>query len=135
MNIKEIIKQYCENKEQEKALKNEISEQGKSIKTYMADHEDKPIEVDGYTVSIQERKTEDVNPEQMLNAVLNWWGAKAMGSMQCPFVKYVPAIDMEALESAIYNEQVDKDLLLEIDKCRTVKVTRALVYKAKKEEN
>ena len=78
---------------------------------------------------------ESMNEEGLMNWILTTlWADK--GSMECPYIKRVPVIDWDALEKAIYNEEIPKELITEMDKFREVVDTPVLKYsKVKKEKN
>ena len=131
MKINETINRYCEQKEVEKALKKDLSAMSTTIKDYMAGHADKDIDTGDYTVHIQERSKDVIDEEQMLEILKRDWIAHH-GSMECPYIKTREYVDMEALESMIYNNEIANELLLDLDKCRVSKTERALTYKVNK---
>ena len=133
MKITEIINKYCEEKEKEKALKKVLGTLSTDIKDYMAEHADEDISTDDFTVHIQIKVSEEVDEEGMLEVLKKDWASK-YGSMQCPYIKTREYVDMDALEQVIYAGGISTEVLLQLDKCRTVKETRALTYKKVKKE-
>ena len=133
MKITEIINKYCEEKEKEKALKKVLGTLSTDIKDYMAEHADEDISTDDFTVHIQLKVSEEVDEEGMLEVLKKDWASK-YGSMQCPYIKTREYVDMDALEQVIYAGGIATEVLLQLDKCRTVKETRALTYKKVKKE-
>lgn len=132
MCLETKIKGYCEAKEQEKSLKKDISALGNEIKEYLTSHDGK-AEADGWTVVLQPRNVESVDEEKMLYVIKSAW-TEHNGSMQCPYIRTVEVLDMDALESAIYRGDISDETLLALDGCRTKTTQYALTYKKKKEK-
>lgn len=117
-----LIPQYAENKNMLDDYKKICDKENKQIKKLMTDD---TYETGGYkaTKSIQTR--ESFNEDRFL----------AIASLHRVFrdigiIKTKEYVDIEALESAIYKGMLDKETLMEIDKCReskevvTLKVTK-----------
>ena len=134
MTTEEKIAMYCEKKEEEKALGKEIKSLGTAIKDFLFDTTDKIKQVGSWKVQLQHKVTETVDEVKLLAVLKEFWAEKN-GSMQCPYVKTIEVVDMEALESALYKDEIPQDVLMKIDGCRVKKETDALVYsKVKGEE-
>ena len=129
VKIQDVVDRYCSQKEVQKETDKELKKLSAQIKNYMAEHSDEDVSTKAFTVHIQVRPSESVNEDQMLEVLKN-----AMGD-SCPFIRTKEYVDFDALEAAIYNDEVSKETLLELDKCRTVNTTRALTYKRNKEED
>lgn len=134
--LDEKIKSYCEKKEEEKSLKKVISQLNDSLKSEFSKIKDKTLKSDKYAVTIEERVTEGFDEYKLINVLKTFWQSK-YGRQRCPFIKTVECIDeecMKTLESYIYRGDIPKDVLTQIDACRTKKVTTALTYKIAKEK-
>lgn len=128
------VKQYCEVKEEEKLLKGTISKLSEDIKATLAESKDKKEQVGEWEVCLQHKITESLDEEKLINSILQYWEDK---DTTCPYIKYIPVIDMEALEGAVYREELPDEIIESIDKCRIKKESDALVYKKvkNKEDN
>lgn len=86
-----------------------------------------------YIAKLSIQHKEKFNEEGLLEYIkTKLWGDK--GSMECPYIKRVETIDWDALESAIYNETITKEQLLEIDKFKDTVETPVLKLAVSKEE-
>ena len=131
MELEERIKKYCEQAIEEKALhksndvlKNDIKE------TLLKDGRDE-AESGKYTVRIETRVTEKVDEVKMLDVLKRFWKA-THGDEKCPFIATVECVDMEALETFMYSNELPQEVLLELDGCRVKSETKALTYKVAK---
>lgn len=101
-----------------------------SIKEIMADLALQHYTAGGYKVvrSVQER--ESIDEDLLLDLIRDIPEVKVNN-----IIKTKEYVDFDALEAAIYNDALPKEVLLEIDKARTIKyVTTLKVSKAKKKE-
>lgn len=131
MTVEEQIKAYCEKKEEEKVVSKEIKSLGADIKKHLLETDDKKQQVDGWVVQLQHKVVEDLDEEKLVSYILRHWGDR---DIPCPYITYIPIINMEALESAIYNKEIPEEILQAIDSCRVKKESDALVYKRVKGE-
>lgn len=126
-NLDTLIPTYAENKAMLDDYKKICDDENKQIKELM---EEGSYETGGWkaTKSIQHRET--MNEDKLLELL------RKAGFSQSSIIKTKEYVDMDELESAIYKGLIEKDILLEIDKCReskevvTLKVTK---IKEKKE--
>ena len=122
-----LIPQYAENKQMLDDYKKICDDENKQIKDLM---DEGSYEASGWkaTKSIQTR--ESMNEDKLL-AVL-----KKAGFNQTSIIKTKEYVDMNELESAIYNGLIEKDVLMEIDKCRESKeVVTLRISKVKEKKN
>ena len=133
MTTEEQIIAYCEKKEEEKALSKTIKKLNSDIKAFLGNLKDKKTQVGDWQVELRHKVTEDIDELKLLTVVKGFWSEKN-GSMECPFVKRIEVVDMDALEGAIYRNEIPKEVLLEIDGCRVKKENDSLVYKKAKKE-
>ena len=121
----ELVARYGKTDAEIKALKKTNDADKETIKEYLADTESGKWTSGGYTVQRIESTTETMNEEKLLSVIKNYW-ATTHGSQECAFIKTREYIDMEALESAIYANELPNELLLEMNACRESKTTVAL---------
>lgn len=108
-----LIPAYAENKSLLDDYKKICDEENKQIKEMMKEGS---YEVDGYkaTKSIQHR--ESINEDKLLD-VLQQYGV----AYDEKIIKTKEYVDIDALEKAIYNKSIPKNILMKIDKCRESK--------------
>lgn len=129
MEIDHKIQNYCEKKEEEKALKKEISRLSDDIKQYLVDSKDDSAVGDEWEVRLQHKVSESMDTEKLIGVLVSYCGE----GKENPYIEYLPSINFDALESAIYSNKIPEDILMKIDSCRIKKETSALVYSKKKE--
>lgn len=114
VSLDTLIPQYAENKAILDDYKKICDTENKQIKELMTDDS---YEAGGYkaTKSVQVRET--MNEDKLLGVMHNHREVAELNGI----IKIKEYIDMDMLESAIYNKQIDKDMLMEIDKCRETK--------------
>lgn len=134
VRFKENVKEYCAKKEEEKVLKKEISALSSDIKTYLTEEKESYSVVGNWRVELQDKVSEDLDEDKLINLILQFWENNNI-EKPCPYIVYKPVIDMEKLESAIYNREVPEVLLDAIDKCRIRRTSTALIYKKAKKED
>lgn len=134
---KEIVQQYCEQKEQEKVLKASLKNLNDQIKDELKSRDETGFDFGKYHVKLQTRVKEEVNEEKVLAVLKDFWDSQAGGAnkgTQCPYIKRVEVLDMDALENAIYKGDIPDEVLMSLDKCRVKSETVALTYKIDKED-
>ena len=131
--IEKTINEYCEGKTVVNGLNKKISEWGKSIKSYIEEHNGDDISTGDFTVHINKRKEDVIDTDKMLEILKRDWASRN-GSMQCPYIRTQEYIDFDALEPVIYNEELPTEVLMELNACKSVKVTDVLTYKKVKKE-
>ena len=135
MITKEQVKTYCEKKNEEKALKKEISSLGEIIKNELINSKDTDIDFDKYSVHLETRVTESIDENKMLDTLeRDWVNRNGKDAELPPYIKIARYVDMDALEVAIYKGEIPQETVLELDKCRIKKETVALTYKVAKEK-
>ena len=114
VSLDTLIPQYAENKSLLDDYKKICENENKQIKEMM---DEGSYEAGGYkaTKSISTRET--MNEDKLLEVMKQHYAIH----QKFGIIKTKEYIDMDALESAIYKGQIDKDTLLEIDKCRESK--------------
>lgn len=127
-----LIPQYAENKRMQDDYKKLCDEEGKQIKEMMTSNNLDEAESEGYVAKCIIQHRESINEEKLLDVLLNHKEiAESNGIIK---TKYY--IDMDNLESAIYKGELNKDILMEIDKCRDTKeVVTLRISKVKEKKN
>ena len=133
MITEEQVKDYCQKKDEEKVLKKAISSLGETIKNELINSKETDAKFDKYTVRLETRTTESVDEAKLLSVLeSDWIKRNGEDSDLPPYIKVARYVDMDALESAIYNGEISKETLLAIDGCRVKKESVALTYKVAK---
>ena len=134
-DIDVLIKRYGDMDIQLKELKNQHDKDKESLKTELEWRDEKDWTANGYTVQRIVSERETLDEEKLLPILKDNW-VKLHGSMECPYIKTKEYIDMDALESAIYEAKLSPDVLKEMDTCRqTTTVVTLKCKKAKTEDN
>ena len=127
-NLNELIDAYALNKNELDSYKKICDKENAEIKALMTELELDKAMTDDYvaTLTVQRRETMD---EDMLLEVLINCGYKDL------VIRTKEYVDMDLLENAIYNEKIDKETLLQMNNCKSVKEVPTLkVTKRKKEK-
>ena len=132
--FKAQVNEYCEKKEEEKTLKKELSALSSDIKTYLTDEKESYSVVGDWRVELQDKVSETLDEEKLISLIQQYWDNMNI-TTECPYITYVPVIDMEKLENAIYHKEVPEVILEAINKCRIKKASTALIYKKVKKED
>lgn len=122
-----LIPQYAENKSMLDDYKKICDKENKQIKELMTDD---TYEAGGYKATKSVQIRESLNEDRFL-AIASWHRIfRDIG-----IIKTKEYVDTEALESAIYKGMLDKEALMEIDKCRESKEVVTLKVSRIKKEN
>lgn len=114
VSLDTLIPQYAENKAILDDYKKICDTENKQIKDIM---DEGSYEAGGYKATKSVQVRESMNEDKLLDVMRNHREIAELNGI----IKIKEYIDMDMLESAIYNKQIDKDMLMEIDKCRETK--------------
>ena len=120
----ELIEQFGETNEKVKLLKKTTDELNTEIKEIMSKSETKNVDTEHFTATYSVTKSESFDDERLIKKL------KDLGLHRV--IKTVEVVDMELLESAIYDGEISGS---ELADCKTVKETPKLVVKVRKEKN
>jgi len=130
--LNELVPRYYENKETEKVLKKEIDADNKAIKQIMLDSNSENEVIEGYKVSCKTIVTEDFDKDLLVSKLKKLW-TEQNGTLDCPWIEYVPKVNDEALEDAIYNGEINPE---DLKSCKVSKSqVRLTIRKVKKKED
>lgn len=132
MGTEEQIKEYCEKMLVEKSIHKETEALKAELKKKMIDEDTKIMTSGKYQVKLEIRSNDGFDANKLLGVLKAEW-EKSGKSGYCPWVKTVEVVDEDALESALYKGDFDKDALAKINGCRTHSETKALTFKINKE--
>lgn len=127
VSLDTLIPQYAENKAILDDYKKICDTENKQIKDIM---DEGSYEAGGYKATKSVQVRESMNEDKLLDVMKQHYAIH----QKFGIIKTKEYIDMDALESAIYKGQIDKDTLLEIDKCRESKEVVALRISKVKEK-
>ena len=134
-DIETIIIRYGDTDAKIKELKKVLDKDKENLKWQLEMRGEKDWEAGGYMVQRVVSERETLDEEKLLPILKKNW-VKLHGSMECPYIKRKEYIDMDALESAIYEAQLTPEVLKEMDTCRQVTTVVSLkCKKVKTEEN
>ena len=112
-----LIPRYAKNKLQLEDMKSYVDEDNKKIKELMTQQDLKSYDTNGYRATVSVQKRESMNEEKLLN-IAHEYGID--------IIKTKEYIDFDALENAIYHNEISLDVLEKIESCREVKEVYAL---------
>ena len=126
--LDELVPKYGEEKSVMDRYKKLCDMDNKLIKELMEDLALQHYTSDGYKVTRSVQERESVDEDLLLNLL------KPFPEVQVHnIIKTKEYVDFDALEAALYKDALPKDVLLAIDKARTIKlVTTLKVSKIKK---
>ena len=128
--LEKLIPVYYDNKQNLDFYKKECDAGNAEIKKLMAEQKIKDYEVDGIVAKYVIQNKESMNEEALLKLL------KEKGYTNV--IKTKEYVDMDALENALYHDEIDKDTVVEMDKCKEVKEViqlRVSKKKVKKDDN
>lgn len=133
-DLYELVQRYYDNKQEFDALKKVVDADNKDIKEVMCkslvDNEAK-FTANDIVATVKVIETEDFDNDKLVAKLKSIWSAEH-GSMTNPWLKVVYQVDMEALQDAIYDNQIDPN---DLKDCKVKKSqTRLTVRKVKKSE-
>lgn len=126
LQLESLLRSYISNKTELDSLDKDVKCQNATIKTFMEKEGIDKYSIDGYSVSYTVKETNKVNEEKLLNLLQNYSqiNFKALG-----VIKSKEYVDSEALENAVYNNLLDKELLVKIKDCSTTTKTPTLTLR------
>ena len=130
-----LIPQYAANKNELDSYKKICDKENAQIKAIMKDFVVTGYEAGGYKASYIVSKRETMNEEILISLFTSVPGFVSVAE-NYGIIKNKPYIDFDALEKAIYDDKLNQDQLLELNKAKetkevvTLKVTKV---KQKKE--
>ena len=134
MTLEEQIELYCQQMTKEKILHGSNEELKDSIKSTLIDAGERTAKSGKYSVSIRITSTDMVDENRMLSILKEYW-THTYGEAPCPFIRTQEYVDADALEAFMYRESLPEDVMLDLDSCRSKKITKALTYKIAKGED
>ena len=120
-NLNKLISNFYNDKAAMEDYKKIVDKENKAIKEIMSEYNLLSYDSPNFRATYTVRTKEGMNEELLLELL------KKHKLTQC--IKVVEQVDMEALERAIYNEELPKDVLKEMDTCRTSTSSVALSVK------
>lgn len=125
-DLKTLVPQYYENKQNLDYYKKQCDAENTEIKKLMAEQKLKDFEADGIVAKYVIQNKESMNEEKLIKLL------KSKGYTD--IIKTREYVDMDELENALYHDTIDKDTVVEMDKCREVKEVIQLRISKKKEK-
>lgn len=131
--LEKLIPEYATFKNELDTLKKVVDFLNKEIKDLMIEENTDTAEYGGYKVSYIVQKKEQLDEDGLLEFLQN---KLTIGSpLRDSLIKTKEYIDMDELETAIYNGDIDSALVADMGKFTTIKEVPTLrISKAKKKE-
>lgn len=121
MSLDELVVNYCQHKEESDKVGKLAKEENTKIKDIMSKQKLSEYTSGDYTVKYSEVESNKMNEDKLLE-VLKKHGITSV-------IKTTEYVDSDLLEKALYNNEVPKEVQLEIAGCNEIKVTQKLTYK------
>ena len=132
--LDELISSYAGNKAELDFYKKVTDKENAQIKSIMIDGKVDSREVGDYKATCSVSQRESMNEEILISLFTSVPGFVRI-TEEYEIVKQRPYIDFDSLEKAIYDDRLDKEQLLELNKAKETKeVVTLRVTKVKKKE-
>ena len=132
--INHLIEDYYDHDKQLKSIKKVCDTEKETIKNYFLDADIDTLEVNNIKCSVSTSYRQTINTDnciQILNSMVD--NGKISTELWGSIVKMQPYIDEDALEKAIYNNQIDAAELANCIDSKPVHTVTVGLKKAKKE--
>lgn len=134
VELDDLIPQYGEHKSSLDEMDKTCKKENARIKEIMKFYNKDTAEANGWKITYSTSTRSDMDEDKLLDILRKDWTSHN-GSMQCPYIKTKEYVDMDALENAIYNGDLSKEVLLEIKTCEKSKTVETLrIARTKKED-
>lgn len=126
--LDKLVPQYGANKALMENYKKQCEEENKEIKQIMSDLVLQHYTAGGYKISKSVQTKENLDEDILLDIIKN--NSSVINTER--LIKTKEYVDMDELEKALYNNEIPKEVILDMDKARTVKkVTTLRITKLK----
>lgn len=126
-NLEELVVRYALNKNELDSYKKICDRENAEIKARMAELDMNEVLAGDYVAKLTIQKRETMDEDMLLEVLRN--------NNYTNVIRTKEYVDMDLLEREIYNGNVDKDTLVAMQKCKSVKEVPTLkIVKAKKED-
>lgn len=125
-DLKTLVPSYYDNKQNLDFYKKQCDAENAEIKKLMAEQDIKDFEVNGITAKYVIQNKESMDEDKLLS-ILKERGYENV-------IRTKEYVDMDLLEDALYHDTIDKDTIVEMDKCKSVKEVIQLRVSKKKEK-
>lgn len=115
--LQELIPQYAETKAKLDNYKELADAQNKRIKQIMRELGEKESKSNEYTVKYMVSKRVSMDEDKLLDVILH---ANLGSELHCRLIKTKQYVDTNALENAMFKEEIPNDVILSMDKCKNV---------------
>lgn len=123
--LAELVKEWGPEKSKLDKLKKVVDKFGTEIKQLMTKEKLNTCEQNGFIAKITVKHSETFDEPGMIQYIKeNIWVDK--DNMQCPYINHIEVINWESLEKDMYNGNITKEQVLELDKFKKITETRAL---------
>lgn len=126
MDLTTLVPSYYDNKTNLDYYKKQCDAENAKIKELMKEQGLKDFEVDGIVAKYIIQNKESMNEEKLLT-LLKEKGYETV-------IRTKEYVDMDLLEDALYHDRIDKNTVVEMDKCRESKEIVQLRISKKKEK-
>lgn len=125
-HLMDVAAGFVKHHDDEAYLKKICNTESTEIKKLMSEIELSDFTVDGYKLSTSTAVSESFDEDSMIKILKAY-------EPDSPHIRTKEVIDWDSLESAIYADKLPKEVLLDLNKCKTTKETVKLLCKKVKE--
>lgn len=122
--LDDLVATYGKHDAEIKDLKKVADTEKEQIKSMLSDEQPNWC-AGGYKVTRVVTEKTTFNEERLLTVLKKDWEERN-GKTDCPYIKTREYVDMDSLETALYENSIPSEVLAEMNKCKTVTPTIAL---------
>lgn len=130
----DLVNSYGEHNKTLNSLKKECDSEKEQIKSFLLDNNLDDHDTDKFSVKLTVSERQSVDEDKLLSVLKQNWIDEYGANVECPYIKTREYVDMEQLETVLYNNEMSQDMLDKIDSCITRTEVKTLrCSKVKKE--
>lgn len=129
MVLDELIESYGKHNDELNSIKKTCDSEKSQIKDLMATSDSTKYSSDNYTINYVTQERVAVDESMMLNIIKDYWSA-TYPNQQCPLIETKEFINMDALETALYNKELPNEVIKKLSDTR--KITEVVTLRCTK---
>lgn len=123
--LSDLVQVYGEHDSQAKELKKVCDEEKEQIKRELREQQLKNFVSEGYKVTYQVSERVTLDTDKMVHWLQEYWNAKESNE-PCPYLKTIVVLNEDALETALYKQELPEYVIEQLNSCRSVKEVETL---------
>lgn len=133
MELKELVEKFGNEKAKLDSLKKELDKDNLEIKDLMTKMELSEYNSDNYKAELKISHRTILDEDEMARILQGYWIDQTgdVTLKNCPYLKMKVVVDMDELENALFHSEIDKQIVQQLDECRSEKEIVSLYIKEK----